>query len=55
MGTHWNLAETHDCCTKDTVRGSLTVNNLLMALNGGLVTQIAANEEQKRQVGSHTK
>lgn len=41
-----NLTETHDCCTKDTIRGSLTVNNLLMALNGGFVTQIAANEAQ---------
>lgn len=45
-GTHWNLFENHDCCTKDTVGGSLTVNNLLMAMYGGLVTQIAANEAQ---------
>lgn len=46
MGMHWNLIETHDCCMKDTVWGSLTVNNLLMAMNGGLVIQIAANEKQ---------
>lgn len=31
---------------KDTVRGSLTVDNLLMAMCGGLVQTLAANEER---------
>lgn len=43
---HWNRIETHDCYKKDTVGGSVTVVNLLMAMSGGLVTQIAANEAQ---------
>lgn len=41
MGMHWNCIE-----MKDTVRGSLTVDNLLMAMYGGLVRLLAANEEQ---------
>lgn len=41
MGMQWKCIE-----TKDTVGGSLTVDNLLMAMYGELVWSLAANGEQ---------
>lgn len=50
MEMHWNCIDTNNYCKKDTVGGSLKVINLLMAMYGGLVTQIAANEEQYKGI-----